>query len=59
MAPTVARSAWYSHSEAVLQTMLCSEDENERGFAVDMIVKLRKGNDQGGLGIRARIHIDF
>ena len=59
VAPTVARSAWYSHSEAVLQTMLCSEDENERGFAVDMIVKLRKGNDQGDLGNRARIHIDF
>ena len=31
----VKRSAWYSHSEAVLQTLLCSSDAAERAFAVD------------------------
>ncbi|KAK1886299.1 3-deoxy-D-manno-octulosonic acid kinase [Dissostichus eleginoides] len=26
----VRRSAWYAHSEAILQTLLCSEDQKER-----------------------------
>jgi hypothetical protein len=58
MAPTLARSAWYSHSEAVLQTLLCSEDMEERKFAVEMIMKLRKGEEQGDLSIRDRVHGD-
>ncbi|KAJ8405307.1 hypothetical protein AAFF_G00322980 [Aldrovandia affinis] len=28
--PTVRRSALYAHSEAILQTLLCSEDQKER-----------------------------
>ena len=38
---TLGRSAWNSHSESVLQTMICSEDREERVFAVNMILKLQ------------------
>ena len=39
--PYLRTSSWYAHSEAILQTMLCSEDQNERNFAVDKIMKIR------------------
>jgi hypothetical protein len=58
VAPHIVRSAWYSHSEAVLQTLICSEDEDERSFAVQMIIKLRKGDDRGDLSNRVRVHRD-
>ena len=35
VAATVVRSAYYSHSEAVLQTLLCSDDQEERKLAVE------------------------
>ena len=49
VAPHIQRSAWYSHSEAVLQTLLCSEDREERVFAVDKIRELREGEERGDL----------
>ena len=58
VAPHIVRSAWYSHSEAVLQTLLCSEDADERSCAVQMIIKLRKGEDRGDLSNRVRAHKD-
>ena len=54
--PTLKRSAWNSHSESVLQTMLCSEDKEERVFAVSMILKIRGKNKLGDLRPRARKH---
>ena len=39
--PTVKRGAWYAHPESVLQTMLFSEVEEDRKFAVDKIVEIR------------------
>ena len=56
VAPHIQRSAWYSHSEAVLQTLLCSEDREERVFAVDKIRELREGNERGDLRNRIRVH---
>ena len=56
VAPHIARSAWYSHSEAVLQTLLCSEDKEERKFAVDTIIKLRGEEKFGNLSNRIRVH---
>ena len=53
---TVRRSAWYSHSESVLQTMICSDDKDERGFAVDMILKIRGRKTEGDLRPRYRKH---
>ena len=37
VAPHIARLAWYGHSEAVLQTLLCSEEQEERTKAVKEI----------------------
>lgn len=54
--PTVKRSAWNSHSESVLQTMLCSEDKEERVFAVSMVLKIRGKNKCGDLRQRSRKH---
>ena len=56
VAPHIARSAWYSHSEAVLQTLLCSEDSKEREKAVGEILKLRGGREKGDLSNRSRVH---
>ena len=39
--PHVRTTAWFSHSEAVLQTLLCSVEKKEREFAVQMILKIR------------------
>lgn len=44
---TLRRSAWNSHSEAVLQTMVCSDDKEEREFAVATILKIRGRNKLG------------
>ena len=52
--PTVNRSAWNAHSESVLQTMLCSEDKEERDFAVSKILKIRGKNKLGDLKPRSR-----
>ena len=41
--PTL-RSAWNSHSEAILQTMICSEGQEEREFALNMILKIKGKN---------------
>ena len=54
--PTLKRSAWNSHSESILQTMLCSEDREERIFAVSMILKIRGNNSLGDLQPRPRKH---
>eukprot|EP00920_Eleutheroschizon_duboscqi_P022074 GHVT01053289.1.p1 GENE.GHVT01053289.1~~GHVT01053289.1.p1 ORF type:complete len:195 (-),score=0.44 GHVT01053289.1:150-692(-) len=39
--PTVRRSAWYAHSEAIIHTLLCSEDQKERIEGVDRILAIR------------------
>ena len=52
--PTLTRSAWNSHSESVLQTMICSKDKAEREFAVKTILKIRDKNNFGDLRPRAR-----
>ena len=51
--PTVRRSAWFAFSECIIQTLLCSNDEEERRVGVQKITELRgegnimiqKGND--------------
>ena len=45
--PTLKRSAWNSHSEAVLQTMLCSDNKEEREHAVTTVLKIRGRNKLG------------
>ena len=41
----IQRSAWYSHSESILQSMLCSEQEEERRWGVNRIISLREGGE--------------
>ena len=59
---TLHRSAWNSHSESILQTMVCSEEQLEREFAVKMILKLRAEKEEGDMQPRSRknpkLHID-
>ena len=43
VAPHVARSAWFSHSKDVLLAFLCSQNKEERMFAVLKIVEMREG----------------
>ena len=52
--PTLKRSAWNSHSESVLQTMLCSKNKSERDFAVSTILKIRGRNKLGNKKPRPR-----
>ena len=59
VAPHIARSAWYGHSEAVLQTLPCREEQEERTKAVKDILKLRDGRAEGDLTIISRVHSTF
>ena len=49
--PTVRRSAWYAHSEAILQAMLTSEDRQQRLKAVEKIMEIRgEGEEESQVG---------
>ena len=52
--PTVCRSAWNSHSESVIQTLVCSENSDERKFGVDMILKIWGRKKEGDLILSPR-----
>ena len=49
--PTIKRSAWYAHPEAVIQALVCSEKREERQAGVDKILEIRgDGDDQTQVG---------
>ena len=50
--PTVRSSAWFAHSESVLQSMLCSHEREEREFAVDKIISIRGEMENGEKSVR-------
>ena len=50
----VRSSAWNAHSESLLQTMLASDDQAEREFAVQQILKIRGESEHGDSSIRPR-----
>ena len=52
--PYVQSSAWYGHSDMVLQTMLSSSDKTERSFAVAKILDIRDGQHQGDTGVTTK-----
>ena len=52
--PYARSSAWFSHSEAVLQTMLCSNQREDRVFAVEKILEIRGDSMYGSMKPRAR-----
>ena len=46
--PTVRRSAWYTHSEAINQTLLCTKENNEnkeRNEGVERFLAIREKGD--------------
>ena len=43
--PTVRHGAWYCHSESILQTLVCSEDPEERKKGIERITNLRGEGD--------------
>ena len=47
----VKSGAWFSHSEAVLLSMLCSSDCSERQLAVRKILGLRQGRELGDMSV--------
>jgi hypothetical protein len=42
--PVVQRGAFHGHSENILLSLLCSDSEKDRSFAVEKIVELREGD---------------
>jgi hypothetical protein len=42
----VRRGSWLTHSEMVLQTLICSEEETDRRFAVNKIIEVREQKRQ-------------
>ena len=52
--PYIQSSAWNSHSENLLQTLLCSSDSGDRWFAVETICKLRVSSEFGDISVRNR-----
>ena len=49
---TTIRGAYHSHSENVLLSLLVSEVQEDRMFAIDKILKLRKSNEFGSMSVR-------
>ena len=47
----VESGAWFAHSEHILQTLLASDDETERRFAVKTIIGLRGKSELDGSNI--------
>lgn len=52
--PHIRSGAWFAHSEPLLLSLLASSDQDERCFAVDVILKLRGNSKWGGKGVRTR-----
>ncbi len=54
--PTIQRSAWYAFSEMIIQTLLCSDDSDERRAGVQKIIEIRGGDDDtlGDNSVRPR-----
>ena len=52
--PTVKRSAWYGHSESIIQSLLCSEVRQERKEGAEKILNIREGAEFGDMSVRVR-----
>ncbi|KAG0724775.1 hypothetical protein GWK47_004955 [Chionoecetes opilio] len=51
----VKTGAWFAHSECVLLSLMASQSEDDRRFAVTQILKLRDGEKYGDTSVRPRI----
>ena len=53
--PHLESSAWWAHPEMLLQTLLCSEDQDDRKFAVEKILEVREAETaESGDNVRTR-----
>jgi len=54
--PTIKRSASYAFSEMIIQTLVCSDDADERQAGVEKILAMRDGDDDrlGDLSVHPR-----
>ncbi|KAG0723594.1 hypothetical protein GWK47_042412 [Chionoecetes opilio] len=50
----VRTGAWFTHSECVLLSLMASQSEDDRRFAVTQILKLRAGEEYGDTSVRPR-----
>ena len=46
------RGAYHAQSENILTSLICSDDEDNRIFAVGVILQIRKGEDDGDVRVR-------
>ena len=50
----IVRGAYSAHSENLLTSLLCSDNQEERRFAVNEILKVRGGQEEGDMSVRIR-----
>ena len=48
----IEKGAWHAHSEHLLVSLLSSDDESDRRFAIDKIISLRNGEEYGDKSVR-------
>lgn len=51
--PYLRKESWWAHPENILISLLCSDDENQRAFAVEKIMTVRGGCEQGSTAVRS------
>ena len=51
--PVIQRGGYHAHSENLLLSMLGSEDQDERKYAVEKITEIRGGEDYGDCSVRS------
>ena len=51
--PVIQRGAWHAHSENILLSMIGSEDEEQRRFAIKKIIEIRGGSETGDKSVRS------
>ena len=48
----VEKGAWHAHSELIISSLVCSEEELDRQFGVSKILSLRDGKEFGSTSVR-------
>jgi hypothetical protein len=52
--PVIIRGSYSAHSENLLASLICSNAQEEREFAVKQILKIRGGREEGDMSVRVR-----
>ena len=54
MTEVIVRGAYSAHCENLLTSLLCSDDQEDRKFAVNKILEVRGGQEEGDMSVRIR-----